>query len=58
MDSKSMENALISESLAEILAKQGKTDKAIEMYKKLSLRNPEKNSYFADRIKDLLTNNI
>jgi pentatricopeptide repeat protein len=53
-----MENALISESLAEILAKQGKTDKAIEMYKKLSLRNPEKNSYFADRIKDLLTNNI
>jgi len=58
MDSISMENALISESLAEILAKQGKTDKAIEMYKKLSLRNPEKNSYFADRIKDLLTNNI
>jgi hypothetical protein len=58
MDSISMENALISESLAEILAKQGKTDKAIEMYKKLSLRNPEKNSYFVDRIKDLLTNNI
>jgi hypothetical protein len=58
MDSISMENALISESLAVILAKQGKTDKAIEMYKKLSLRNPEKNSYFADRIKDLLTNNI
>jgi len=58
MDSISMENALISESLAEILAKQGKTDKAIEMYKKLSLRNPQKNSYFADRIKDLLTNNI
>lgn len=58
MDSISIENALISESLARILAKQGKTDKAIEMYKKLSLRNPEKNSYFADRIKDLLTNNI
>lgn len=58
MDSISMGDTLISESLAEILAKQGKTDKAIEMYKKLSLRNPEKNTYFADRIKDLLTNNI
>lgn len=50
------ENSIISESLALILAKQGKTDRAIDMYKKLSLRNPEKNSYFADRIKELLTN--
>ncbi len=50
------ENSIISESLALILAKQGKRDKAVEMYKKLSLRNPEKNSYFADRIKELTTN--
>lgn len=54
MDSIS-ENSIISESLAKVLAKQGKTDKAIEMYKKLSLRNPEKNLYFADRIKELTT---
>lgn len=50
------ENSIISESLAVILAKQGKKDKAVDMYKKLSLRNPEKNSYFADRIKELTTN--
>ena len=54
MDSIS-ENAIISESLAIILGKQGKIDKAIDMYKKLSLRNPEKNLYFADRIKELTT---
>ncbi len=53
MDSIS-ENTVISEPLAIILAKQGKTDKAIDMYKKLSLRNPEKNLYFADRIKELI----
>jgi hypothetical protein len=54
MDSIS-ENTVISESLAIILGKQGKTDKAVDMYKKLSLRNPEKNLYFADRIKELTT---
>lgn len=36
-----------------ILATQGKTDKAIDMYKKLSLRNPEKSSYFANLIENL-----
>lgn len=49
------ENTIISESLAIVLAKQGKIDKAVDMYKKLSLRNPEKNRYFADRIKELTT---
>lgn len=58
MDSISLESSIISESLAEILAKQGKKDKAIEMYKKLSLRNPEKSSYFASLIKDLNLNNF
>lgn len=48
------EEDLVSEPLAEILVKQGKYDKAIEMYKKLSLRNPQKNTYFARKIEDIL----
>jgi tetratricopeptide (TPR) repeat protein len=44
------EDGLASESLAEILVKQGKWDKAIEMYRKLSLRNPQKSAYFAQQI--------
>ncbi len=56
MESISMESSLISESLAEILANQGKREKAISMYKKLSLRNPEKSTYFANRINELNLN--
>ena len=48
------EEDLVSESLAEIMIKQGKLDKAIEMYRKLSLRNPQKNAYFADKIEKLI----
>ena len=44
------EEDLISEPLAEIHIKQGKYDKAIEMYRKLSLRNPQKSAYFARKI--------
>ncbi len=47
------EEDLASEPLAEIMVKQGKLDKAIEMYRKLSLRNPQKKSYFARKIEDL-----
>ncbi len=47
------DNEIISEALAEILVKQDKKQKAAEMYRKLSLRNPEKSSYFAKKIKDL-----
>lgn len=53
MDSISTESGVISESLAKLLAEQGKTDRAIAMYKKLSLRNPEKSSYFARLIEQL-----
>lgn len=53
MESISNETGVISESLALVLAKQGKTDKAIEMYRKLSLRNPEKSAYFAALIQNL-----
>lgn len=41
---------LVSESLADIYAKQGLTDKAISMYEKLALQYPEKNIYFANLI--------
>ena len=44
---------IISETLAELMAKQGYTEKAIEMYNRLSLLFPEKNSYFAAKIEDL-----
>jgi hypothetical protein len=47
------EEDLASESLAEIMIKQGKHDKAIDMYRKLSLRNPQKSAYFARKIEGL-----
>ena len=48
------EDGLASESLADIYIKQGKYDKAIDMFKKLSLRNPQKNAYFARKIEEVL----
>lgn len=44
---------LVSENLAIIFSKQGKTDKAIEIYKKLIWKYPQKKAYFATQIKDL-----
>lgn len=43
----------ISETLAEILVGQGKKERAIEIYKKLGLKYPEKLPYFAGLIEDL-----
>jgi len=48
------EDDLASESLADIYIKQKKYDKAVEMYHKLSLRNPQKNAYFARKIEEVL----
>ena len=48
------EDGLASESLAEIYTKQQKYDKAVEMYRKLSLRNPQKSAYFARKIEEVL----
>jgi len=44
---------LISETLARIYAQQGNIPKAIDAYKRLSLKIPEKSSYFAALIKEL-----
>ncbi len=53
INSINMPDNAISEVYADILANQGKKERAIEMYRKLSLINPEKNSYFASKIKNL-----
>lgn len=54
VNSITQEEDLVSEPLAEIHIKQGKYDKAIDMYRKLSLKNPQKNAYFARKIEAIL----
>jgi hypothetical protein len=44
---------IVSETLVEILLRQGKKDKAIEVLKKLIWKFPQKKTYFAARIEDL-----
>jgi predicted Zn-dependent protease len=44
---------LITESFAKLLIKQGKNQKAVEIYEKLSLKFPEKSAYFANLIQNL-----
>ncbi len=44
---------LMTETLARVYLEQGKYKKAIQAYKILSLKYPEKSSFFADRIKDV-----
>ena len=46
-------DGLVSENLAEIFVGQGKTERAIEIYKKLIWKFPQKKSYFASRIKEI-----
>jgi hypothetical protein len=55
MRSTRTEPDLASESLARILAGQGKIDRAISVYERLMVRQPEKSTYFAVQI-ELLRN--
>lgn len=44
---------MLSEGFAKLLAKQNKKQEAIEIYRKLILKFPEKKTYFADQIEKL-----
>jgi hypothetical protein len=51
--SSELKEDLVSENLAIIFAKQGKTGKAIDIYKKLIWKFPQKKASFAARIEEL-----
>ncbi len=48
-----LNNAIVSETLAELLVKQERYEKAISMYEKLSLKYPEKRHIFAAEIEKI-----
>ena len=47
------ETEVLTEAMADVLVKQDKIGKAIELYEKLSLNNPSKSAYFASKIESL-----
>lgn len=51
--SQKLKDELVTENLAHIYIKQGRKDKAIQVYKKLILKFPQKKAYFAAQIKEL-----
>ena len=52
-DSSNTQREVVTEAMAEVLEMQGKADKAIQVYIKLSFLYPDKSAYFADKIKNL-----
>ena len=51
------DDEVVSEELAEIYLAQGLRDRAVAIYRKLSLLNPEKSVYFAELIGKIDNNN-
>lgn len=47
------EREVVTETMADVWEKQGNYNKALEVYTKLSLLDPSKNSYFAAKIEQL-----
>ena len=47
------QGSIETEAFAKILIRQGKTEKAIDIYQKLILKKPEKKSYFAKKLSEL-----
>jgi len=47
------EKEVLTEAMAEVWTRQGNTEKAREIYRKLSLLDPSKSAYFAAKIEDL-----
>lgn len=56
-DSNQLREEIVSEPLAALYAQQGLIKEAIEMYTKLSLKIPNKSTYFAEIIKKLKKSN-
>jgi len=44
---------VLTETMADVLVKQGMREKAMDVYLKLSLLNPDKSAYFANKIEEL-----
>lgn len=44
------QDTFITETMAKLMLKQGKSKKAIDIYQKLGLKFPEKSAYFASQI--------
>jgi hypothetical protein len=47
------EEEVLTEAMAEVFLQQGKTNKAKEIYEKLSLLNPSKSAYFAAKLEQI-----
>ncbi|MCU0370359.1 MAG: hypothetical protein MUC31_03000 [Bacteroidales bacterium] len=47
-------DGVLSETLARLVAAQGKKEKAIKIYQQLMMKNPQKSSYFAAQIEKLI----